>query len=88
MWNLNKLTLFSIPLQCQRYQKKFETSRTSGSSLSGTPENGSGPFMSKKIIHIIGFMGPMPNFAPFLTKIAPFLPKIAPFLSKIGFRLG
>ena len=42
--------LFPIPLPCGRYQKIFETSRTSGSSPSGAPQNGSDLFLSEKKI--------------------------------------
>ena len=44
---------FSVPLPCGRYKQNISDSRTSGSSPSGTPQNGSGQFISEYVAYVV-----------------------------------
>ena len=48
IWNLNNLTLFSHYIAMWEVPKKCKTSQTSGMPPTGTPQNGSDPFISEK----------------------------------------
>ena len=53
MWNVKPEDQFSVPLPCGRYKKNISDSRTSGSSPSGTPQNGSGQFISEYVEYVV-----------------------------------
>ena len=44
---------FSVPLPCGKYKKNISDTWTSGSSPSGTPQNGSGQFISEYVEYVV-----------------------------------